>query len=503
MIKTGGGARHSPMDIMNQKNGIMLVNLPLAEVSTTPFFVMPISLLSIAAYLLQHDYPVNVVDFNVIRRQQGNCTDDELLKKFTDLLIKDRPSLVGFSIMVAGQFTLANDASKIVKQVSPSTIIAVGGAHVSQFPKEILAHCENIDAVVIGEGEVQSLMLAHYAQTGKFPKKSVNGIAYREDDDIVVKPKASYIAPLDKLPFPSFELLNFEDYLHDASTWHNPYKIDFGVRVPVITSRGCPNLCTFCSVSHAMGQRYRPMSAKRVVDMLHGLYETKGVHTFVIYDANFAQDYKRVLAICEGIQQRNMKLTLDLPTGLPLNATTKEMIDGLVSVGLIRTCVSVESGDIFIRNDVMKKTIKEEEILDAIASIRKYKQLFLMTDFVIGMPEETVESLESSVRFIEQLDTDDIDLSICTPYPGTALYAQCVRDGLFNSDVNIDSLYCSAEYTHSNRNKFTIKPYQLSYDILCDYRDKILSMRKYKIKAYHNRMKEAFDVISEYKIHLV
>jgi anaerobic magnesium-protoporphyrin IX monomethyl ester cyclase len=478
---------------------ILLVNLSLAEVSTTPFFVMPIGLLSVAAYLLKNNYSVEVLDFNVLKRKISNCTDNALLKQFADYLLKVNPSLVGFSTMVAGQFKLANDASKIVKQVSPDIITAVGGAHVSQFPNEILANCRDIDFAAIGEGEEQALTLAHIAQTRTLPHNMPNGLAYRLHDQIVVKPKTSFISILDNLPFPAYELLSFDDYLHDTSTWHNPYKIDFGVRVPVITSRGCPNFCTFCSVSHAMGHCYRPMSAKKVVDMLQWLYERNAVHTFVIYDANFAQDSKRVIAICEEIKKRNMKLTLDLPTGLPLNSTTKEMIDGLVSVGLIRTCVSVESGDLFIRNDVMKKKIKEEEALDAINAIRTYPQLFLMTDFVMGMPEDTIESLDASVRFIEKLDTDDIDLSISTPYPGTELFAQCERDGLFFSDINKDMLYCSTEFSHSNRNKFIIKPYKLDFDTLCQYRDRILSLRKNKIQAYHNRMKKIFDVDSLYK----
>ena len=488
---------------MSQKNKILLVNISLAEVSTTPFFVMPTGLLSIAAYLLQNNYTVEVIDFNVLKRQLSNCTDDLLLNKFAVYLLQVNPSLVGFSTMVAGQFKLANDASKIVKKLSPEIITTVGGAHVSQFPNEILANCSDIDFVVIGEGEEQSLTLAYLAQNGALHKNNTNGLAYRLNDQIVVKPKTSFIPNLDKLPYPAYDLLNFGDYLHDTSTWHNPYKIDFGVRVPVITSRGCPNLCTFCSVSHAMGHCYRPMSAKKVVDMMQWLYESKSVNTFVIYDANFAQDSKRVIAICEEIQKRNLKLTLDLPTGLPLNTTAKEMIDALASVGLIRTCVSVESGDLFIRNDVMKKEIKEEEACEAINAIRKYSQIFLMTDFVMGMPEDTINSLDASVKFIERLDTDDIDLSISTPYPGTELFAQCLRDDLFFSDINKDMLYCSTEFSHSNRNRFIIKPYKLDFDTLCHYRDRILSVRKNKIQSYHHRMKKMFDVDSSYKKELL
>lgn len=485
------------------KKPILLVNLSLADISTTPFFVAPVGLLSIAAYLLHNNIPVHLIDFNVIKRKNKIGSDYALLQKFADDLKEIKPGLVGFSTMVAGQFALAEAAARSVKQLCSNTLTVVGGAHVSQFPKEILQNCPAIDLVVIGEGEEQSIALAQLTQNETYSGNLKNGWAYRLDNRIIIEPKTSFIDDLNALPFPAYDLLNLNDYLHDTSTWHNPFKTDFGVRVPIITSRGCPNSCTFCSVSRAMGFCYRPLKAAKVVDLMQRLYENNGIRTFVIYDANFAQEIKRVNDICTEILKRNLKLTIDLPTGLALNSTTKGLIDGLVEAGLIRTCVSVESGDLFIRNDVMKKRIHEDEALEVITAIRKYRQLFLMTDFVMGMPEETKESLDASVEFIEQLDTDDIDLSIATPYPGTELFAQCERDGLFFPDVNKDSLYRSDQFTHSNRKRFIIKPHRLDYETLCNYRDKILALRIKKISSYHKRMKEVFGVDSKYRTELL
>jgi anaerobic magnesium-protoporphyrin IX monomethyl ester cyclase len=484
-------------------NKILLVNLSLAKVSTTPFFVMPAGLLAVAAYLQKDNYIVEIIDFNVIKKTVPHCTDETLLTEFSDRLIKSRPSLVGFSIMVAGQFKLADDASKIVKKLYPDVPTVVGGAHVSQFPREILSNCGDIDFIVIGEGEKQASALAQFTRSGNLSENDSDGIAYRSNGRIVVKPKSSFMPNVNELPFPSYDLLNFNDYLHDTSTWHNPYNVDFGVRVPIITSRGCPNLCNFCSVAKSMGSCYRPMKAIKVADLIEWLYQDKSIRTFVIYDANFAQDTKRVVDICNEIRKRDLNINLDLPTGLPLNAATGELIDCLAGIGLIRTCVSVESGDLFIRNNVMKKQINENEAVEAIHAIRKYPQIFLMTDFVIGMPEETVKSLNASVEFIENLDTDDIDLSICAPYPGTALFDQCERDGLFFSNINKDLLYRLDDFSHSNRNKFIIKPYNLDHATLCEYRDRILELRKGKISAYHKRMKSLFNCDSNYRKNLV
>jgi radical SAM superfamily enzyme YgiQ (UPF0313 family) len=374
----------------------------------------------------------------------------------------------------------------------------VGGAHVSQFPREILAHCSEIDFVVLGEGEEQAYACAQYARTKKSPPAWPDGIAYRSAGGVItVLPKTRYIDDMDGLPWPAYDLLNLDDYRHDTRTWHNPYQVDLSLRVPIITSRGCPNLCSFCSVARCMGLKYRAMTAVHVVDMMQMLYHEFGVRYFAIFDANFAQDTARVLAICQEITHRNLDILIDLPTGLPINTTAAAIIDALAEAGLIRTCISVETGDDHIRNDVMHKGVEREEISQVVDSIRRYPHIFLLTDFVMGMPEDTEESLEASCRLIEEMDTDDITLSIATPYPGTKLFEQCVRDRLFLPDIDCDRLYETDSYSHANVNRFYVKPYQMDLDTLSAYRDRILALRQTKMAAYRQRMQTHFGIDSE------
>ncbi len=484
--------------IRNTRSGpSLLVNLPLVKVSTTPFFVMPPGLLSLAAYLRQNGEAAALLDLCVSRPyEKGPAQADAVaLEVFEQRLVAERPVLVGVSLMASGQFRMGREICRRTKAHFPGVLTVVGGAHVSQFPREILEHCPEIDFVVIGEGEVQLLALARLARTGKMPARWPDGLARRGNDgEIQVSPKQSYLMDMDALPWPAYDLVDFEDYRHDTSTWHNPYHIDFGVRVPVITSRGCPYGCNFCSVAACMGLRHRPKSAGRVADELQMLHETYGVRTFAFFDANFAQDPGRVIALCNEILKRKLRLTLDLPTGLPFNATTPEMVDALAGAGLIRTCVSVESGDDHIRNHVMGKKIQEEDMFAVVAAIRQYPQIFLVTDYVLGMPEDTRESVEASCQLMERLDTDDITLSLATPYPGTRMYEQCVRDNLFLPDVDRSRLWEADWYTHSNVNRFTIKPYNLELTDLMAFRDRILSFRTVKKSAYQARMKERFEV---------
>ena len=170
------------------------------------------------------------------------------------------------------------------------------------------------------------------------------------------------------------------------------------------------------------------------------------------------------------------------------------MVDALVNAGLIRTCISVETGDDFIRNDIMLKNVYENEIFTVVDAIRRHPQIFLLTDFVIGMPEDTEETLEKSCELIDNLDTDSIDLFVATPYPGTQLFEQCKRDNLLLPDISWDNLYEEDWYTHNNIYKFCIKPYKMELNQLCIYRDRLLDMRKEKISTYRKRMKTHFNI---------
>ena len=213
---------------------ILLVNPSLAGISSTSFYVMPPGLLCLAAYMRERGYDVDILDINV----------EKAVTSVIAQIWRKNYSLVGVSIMVAGQLTQARQILRLAKGYSIPTV--VGGAHASQFPKELLRNCTEIDFVVIGEGEEQLLGIA---ESGK----GVPGTAYRRYGSIVIQSKLNYIADMDSLPMPAYNLVKFSDYVMDTTTWHNPYNIDFGVRVPLITSRGCPNLCNFCSVSKCMG----------------------------------------------------------------------------------------------------------------------------------------------------------------------------------------------------------------------------------------------------------
>jgi radical SAM superfamily enzyme YgiQ (UPF0313 family) len=194
---------------------ILLINLPTSEIASTLNFTMPVGILSLAAYLEMNNESVDILDLNV--------NNNYLSKEY---------EYVGISIMIAAQFNLAYKIAKEIKCNYPNIKIIVGGTHVTQFKNDIIKNCPEIDFVVAGEGEKQLL----------------NIVRNEPIDD-------SFIEDINDLPFPAYHKLDFNDYKRDIANWNNPYNVDLSIRMPIITSRGCPNQCNFCSLIKPMGKR--------------------------------------------------------------------------------------------------------------------------------------------------------------------------------------------------------------------------------------------------------
>ena len=475
---------------MSKSERVLLVNPTLAKVSSTSFFVMPPGILCLAAYLRKSGFEVEILDCNV---EKG------LAEELIGVRLKNSSYLlIGVSVMVAGQLNQARSILQEVKKNSTITTV-LGGAHVSQFPKEILINCPEVDYVVIGEGEKQLQAIAYDTVYRLNTSKYMDGVAFRKGVEVVVNDKESYIQDLNSVPPPAYDLLDFEKYRQDTRTWHNPYKVDLGVRVPIVTSRGCPNQCTFCSVSKCMGREYRALNPKNVVDLMQSLYEYVGAHYFAFFDANFTQDPPRVMQICNEIKRRDLKFQIDLPTGFPINVSSEEMVTALVEIGLIRTGISIESGDKYIRNDVMKKNVAQEAIFNIVDMVRKFPQVIFLVDIVIGMPEDTKETIETTYQIVEQLDIDEIVICTATPYGGTPLYEQCVKEHLFFEGVDPSLFWCSEGFSHHEVDGYIIKPYALEIEDLEGFKKRFQDLRVIKNNRYKKRMLDVFGVVSEWK----
>ncbi|MFA5276313.1 MAG: cobalamin-dependent protein, partial [Candidatus Omnitrophota bacterium] len=195
------------------------------------------------------------------------------------------PDIVGVNNLFTKQRDNAHEIYKIAKSIDKDIITIAGGAHPTVMPELVLADPE-VDYVVLGEGERTIIDLVNFIE-GESGISALDGIGYREDGKIRILPKKKFIEDLDTLPLPARHLLSMEKYFGLKSSHGSRGRKKFS---PVITSRGCPAGCTFCSASSVWGKRFRARSAESVIKELKILKAEYGIEEIMFEDDNLTLD---------------------------------------------------------------------------------------------------------------------------------------------------------------------------------------------------------------------
>jgi len=365
--------------------------------------------------------------------------------------------------------------SKAAKKEFPEIPTVMGGVHASMYPREILENCHSFDWLILGEGEESMVQLVNTIKNNCYEFDKIDGFAFRKEKDVIINPKKRFIKNLDDIPFPAYGLINLEDYYEDTSGWHNPKNLSINTEVPIISSRSCPNDCNFCAASKIMGRGWRARSPENVVDEIEFVYNKYSHRHFSFMDDNFTLSKPRLIEICNDINKRGLNIQFETHNGVSINTLDDEIIDAMVSAGLTRIALPIESGSDYIRNEIMGKNLDREKIFDVIKTLKKYSQVYTRAFFIIGMPEETHTTLMDTYNLIKEIDVDRVHLTNIVPFPGTRVFEQAVRDNLL-VDIDLENLYKSDELYQTNYDRFFIKPYKLELSDLHEFRAKCNSL---------------------------
>ena len=445
---------------------ILFINPTNSDKIRAPdYFLMPLSLLYLAGTSrLVAD--TSILDLSVAQKKFSGDTfsyADAVEKEVSRLM----PDFVGINCLFSGQFSMVLKIVDSIKKVNPSSIVILGGMHPTVFHEEILLNCPNVDVIVIGEGEEA---LKKILTTAKWD--SIEGIAFRDGRKrVIVNNKTSFIEDLDELN-PAYDMFDFEDYRLDSSEWYNPKKLKLGTSVPLMTSRSCPFKCNFCNNNLVMGPRFRARSAEKVFQEIEYLYTTYDVRYFNILDDNSTLDRERIKKLCKYIIDSKINISFDMSNGIMPATLDDEVIDLLVKAGFTYCNLAIESGSDFIRNKVMNKHISTEKIFSVVKSFRRYPNFHLSTFFIMGVPEDTKETLDETYKLIESLDIDSFKMAIATPFPKTKLFEQCQRDNLFLKTPEKNSLWCNTDWYQRILNEetgFLFRPYNMKIQELQEY----------------------------------
>jgi len=362
----------------------------------------PLGLAYIAAVLENEGEDVRIVD---------SLADDLTLNDVKKVISRWNPDLVGVSSTTSNFY----DALKVAKTAKElGCKVVMGGVHVTFQDVETLKSFPYVDFVVRGEGEHTTLDLVRALEKNVEPKE-VLGLTYRWNDSIKKNPPRPFIQDLDGLPLPAYHLLPMEKYVSEGERY-----------ATMITSRGCPFNCVFCSSSRICGKKWRGRSADKVADELELLTGKYKVKTVEFLDDTFTLNQKRAEEICDEFVKRK----IDVPWACSSRVDTinARLASKLKKASCFVVYLGVESGSQRILNFI-KKGITLSQAERAVRLMKKVG-LEVLTSFVLGMPDETLEEAEKTIDFAVKLNPEYAQFTIATPYPGTELYTYAEKNNM-------------------------------------------------------------------------
>jgi radical SAM superfamily enzyme YgiQ (UPF0313 family) len=375
----------------------------------------PQGLAYVAGALLDAGFDVEVLDALALK-----YTADDLRRE----LARRRPGLIGISCNTPLALR-SFEAARVTAEAVPDAKIVMGGPHPSLFPEQVLRENPDVDFCVVGEGERTTVELARaVAGGGDGDLSSIDGLVWRNGEIFTNAPRA-YIGDLSSVPVPPYHLFPMELYRPTPMTYR---------RLPthsLITSRGCPYRCAFCSKS-VHGSRFRAMSPERVMKEIHVLVGRYGAKGLVFYDDTLLVDRARVNRLCDLMIAE--RLGLDWACLARVNLLDEEILRKMKAAGCWQISLGLESGNQDLL-DLIRKDITIDQIREAVALMHKVG-LQIRASFMLALPGETYEKARRTVAFAKSLGLELASFCITIPYPGTALYDIAKRSGRLREDAD-------------------------------------------------------------------
>ena len=413
---------------------ILLINPPLTVFPGTrePQGGFPLGIMYIAAVLDQAGYEVEILDALIADFPPQYEGDTHLVgmpwEEIGVQIRQRKPDIVGISNLGSAQIDDAFRVAEIVKGVDSKILTVVGGPHVTVRPLESLKASESVDVVAIGEGEYIMLELVE-CFAGHKDFSEVPGIAYRKDGEVRLNRQGQFIKNLDDLPFPAYHLVNIEDYL-------SPKRIrglgrSFLRGMDMITSRGCPFNCAFCSVHLHMGRNWRAHSTDYVLTHIKHVIKQYQVEHILFNDDSMAVNIKRFEDIVDGMLTTGIKVRWEIPNGIRTEGLTLDLLRKMKRAGITKLGIGIESGEQDILDNVIDKSLRLERVVE-VAKMCKEVGIKTSGNYVIGIPGERKENMQKTLDFALELKKKydmGMFLSIATPYYGTRMYQICESKG--------------------------------------------------------------------------
>ena len=429
---------------------ILLIQPPIRDFYRTSIRTQPIGPAYLAASLMAHGHDVEILDCQTEKKRAIPLPPElAYLKEYYPFddrspfklysgyyhfgmgweeigrRIEDaQADVFGISSSFTPYHGEAIEIAKIVKQRDSKRIVVMGGAHVSSDPHGVLAS-PHVDYVVLGEGEHRFLLLLEQLEEGGIKGlKEIDGIGYHVDGTVHINLLTTFVQDLDDLPHPARGLLDLDRYCIKKQR-----------ATMLITSRGCPHGCAYCSAHLIMGTAFRARSPEGIVQEMRECRQRYGITVFDIEDDNFTFDKaraKRLLSlIVDTFGQGCLQLTA--MNGVSFASLDGELLRLMQRAGFQEINLSLVSVDPVIKEEMQRP--QGMAGFDEIAAEATEAGLNVVAYAILGMPGQTVAEMVETLVYLMGRGVL-IGPSVYYPTPGTSLFQRCQQGDLLPPHIS-------------------------------------------------------------------
>lgn len=374
----------------------MLSDDPTQKRKRSPF--PPLGLMYVAASLRHAGYSVQILD----------CTFMPSIEEAEHIVRSTEARYIGIHSMI----TLTRNAIALADAAkSAGKTVIYGGPDPSTAPDKYLKKGFG-DYVVMGEGERTAVELIRALDRGDMPL-DVKGLVFLNGEGSIINTPARELErDLDSILLPARDLIDNERY---KEVW----RADHGYALTsVMTTRGCPYGCFFCSEKLVFGRRYTVRSANNVVAELEDIIRKYDYDRVWFADDIFPLRKERTLQICQQIIDRTLRFTWSCLARADL--VDEEALASMKRAGCEIVFFGVESGSQKML-DAMNRMMTIEQIVAAISAAKRVG-LKVHAFMMVGFPGENYESLKQTIEFLKELSPDEFSFTVAYPLPGTELF---------------------------------------------------------------------------------
>jgi len=396
---------YPPSPVLNREDRCQQPTKELLVIPPLP----PTDLMYLAAVAESEGFEAKIADYS----QGGNFEED--LRNFNpDYLLVN---------VATPTFKTDIEAFTIAKEICPDITTIAKGAAFLTLASEAMYFAKELDYIIYGEPEETFRELI----IGVAPYR-ILGLYYRDDIRVKFSGARPFIKDLDSLPFPARHLV-------DNSIYRRPDTNE--VQAVIKVSRGCPFHCFFCLATPVSGAEVRKRSPQNIVDEIKECIEKYNIKNFLFWSDIFNIDKKWVMELCRLIIDNGLNITWSANTRA--DTADEEMAEMMYRAGCRLVSIGVESGS----QEMLDKIGKKITLDDVRLTVKIFKKfgIRIYNYFVIGLPWETKDTVEDTIDFAIELDSDFISFYTATPLPGTKFYEYAKENKLLNSDTSFKSAY--------------------------------------------------------------